>query len=70
MGVSWYACSGGSLRDSGRGLVNGNGGRGGRMSDTRGGDVCVCMVWEERVGVVVGEGVVFSGLSNCCSSNV
>ena len=32
-------------------------------------DVCVCMVWEECV-VVVGEGVVFSGLSNCCSSNV
>ena len=33
-------------------------------------DVCVCMVWEECVSVVVGEEVVFSGLSNCCSSNV
>ena len=41
---SWYTCSGGSLRDiSGGGLVNGNGGRGGRMCDMRGGGGCLCM---------------------------
>ena len=32
------------MRDiSGGGLVNGNGGRGGRMSDMRGGGGCLCM---------------------------
>ena len=42
MGASWYTCSGGSLRDSGGGLVSGNGGNGGRMSAMRGvGEVSV-----------------------------
>ena len=43
---------------SGGGLVNGNGGRGGRMSAVRGGGGwCVFVVWEESGGTVLGEAV-------------
>ena len=45
LGASWWTCSGRSLRYiSGGGLINRNGGRGGRMSAMRGGgEGRVCM---------------------------